>query len=63
MPDDLEGGKAQLKLKPAASAGKPATGTHTKGEIYMDSTEALFVCTAGDGTTVGTWKKVAMKLV
>ncbi|MDP9410200.1 MAG: hypothetical protein M3P70_06790 [Actinomycetota bacterium] len=63
MPDDLEGGKAQLKLKPAASAGKPTTGTHTKGEIYMDSTEALFVCTAGDGTTVGTWKKVAMKLV
>ncbi len=59
----FEGGKAQLMLKPAASAGKPTTGTHTKGEIYMDKAGALFVCTAGDGTTVGTWKKVNMKLV
>jgi hypothetical protein len=60
---EFEGGKAQLKLKPAASAGKPTTGTHTKGEVYMDSAGALFVCTAGDGTSVGTWKKVNMNLV
>ncbi len=59
----FEGGKAQLKLKPSASAGKPTSGTHTKGEIYMDKAGALFVCTAGDGTSVGTWKKVNMKLV
>ena len=59
----FEGGKAQLKLKPAGRAGKPTTGIHTKGEIYMDSAGALFVCTAVDGTTVGTWKKVTMKLV
>ncbi len=59
----FEGGKAQLMLKPGGSAGKPTTGTHTKGEIYMDKAGALFVCTAGDGTTVGTWKKVNMKLV
>ncbi len=59
----FEGGKAQLMLKPGNSAGKPTTGTHTKGEIYMDKAGALFVCTAGDGTTVGTWKRVSMKLV
>ncbi len=57
------GSTAQLMLVPGNSAGKPTTGTHTKGEIYMDSAGALFVCTAGDGTTVGTWKKVNMKLV
>jgi hypothetical protein len=57
----FEGGKAQLKLKPAASAGKPTTGTHEKGEIYMDSAGALFVCTGGG--TPGTWKKVNMKLI
>ena len=54
----FEGGKAQLKLKPSSTRGKPTTGTHTKGEIYMDSAGTLFVCTAGDGTTVGTWKRV-----
>ncbi len=59
----FEGGKAQLMLKPGGSAGKPTTGTHKKGEIYMDSAGALFVCTAGDGTTLGTWKKLTMKLV
>ena len=59
----FEGGKAQLMLKPAGTLGKPTTGTHTKGEIYMDKAGALFVCTAGDGTTVGTWKKVNMQLV
>ena len=57
----FEGGKAQLKLVPGASAGKPTTGTHTKGEIYMDSAGSLYVCTAGG--TSGTWKKVNMKLV
>ena len=54
----FEGGKAQLKLKPSSTRGKPTTGTHAKGEIYMDSAGTLFVCTAGDGTTVGTWKRV-----
>ncbi len=58
---EFVGGKAQLKLQPAGSAGKPTTGTHSKGEIYMDSAGALFVCTASG--TPGTWKKVNMKLV
>jgi hypothetical protein len=51
----FEGGKAQLKLLPKEAVGKPTTGEHTKGEIYMDSEATLFVCTA-DGTP-GTWKR------
>ena len=56
----FEGGKAQLKLKPAGNAGKPS-GSHSKGEIYMDSAGALFVCTKGG--TPGTWRKVSTTAV
>jgi hypothetical protein len=50
------GSRAQLLLVPKTTAGKPTTGAHTKGEISMDSTGALFVCTGGG--TPGTWRKV-----
>jgi hypothetical protein len=56
----LEGGKAQLRLVPKGTTGKP-TGAHTKGEIYMDSAAALFVCTKGG--TPGTWRKVTTTAV
>ena len=56
----FQGGKAQLRLEPGSSAGKPTTGEHQKGEIYMDSAGTLFVCTAGG--TPGTWYKVSMTL-
>ena len=50
------GGKAQLKLEPGATGtGKPTTGHHTKGELFMDSGGALFVCTANG--TPGTWRR------
>ncbi|MGH3145598.1 MAG: hypothetical protein ACRDTR_07325 [Rubrobacter sp.] len=53
----FEGGKAQLFLKPkGGAAGRPTTGSHLKGELYMDSEANLFVCTA-DGSP-GTWKLV-----
>jgi hypothetical protein len=52
----FEGGKAQLKIVPKGSVGKPTSGAHTKGEVYMDSAGALFVCMAGG--TPGTWRKV-----
>jgi hypothetical protein len=58
---EFAGGKAQLKLAPATTVGKPTTGAHTKGEIYMDSAGALFVCTRGG--TPGTWRKVNTTLV
>ncbi len=59
----FKGGKAQLRLLPGDSVGKPSTETHSQGEIYMALEGALWVCTAGDGTTVGTWKKVTMTTV
>jgi hypothetical protein len=52
----FKGGKAQFKLIPGASAGKPTKGAHTKGEIYMDSAAALFVCTVSGAP--GTWQKL-----
>jgi hypothetical protein len=52
----FEGGLAQLKLTPKGTAGKPTSGAHTKGEIYLDSAGTLFVCTANG--TPGTWRTV-----
>jgi hypothetical protein len=50
------GGKAPLRLMPANTAGAPTTGSHKKGEIYMDSKGALWVC-AADGAP-GTWQRI-----
>ena len=53
----FEGGKAQLRLEPAGvSAGRPISGAHTNGELYMDSAGKLFVCTVSG--TPGTWRRV-----
>jgi hypothetical protein len=51
---------APLQLVPAAGTGAPlpASGAHTKGEIYLDSLGTLLVCVT-DGTP-GTWTKVAV---
>jgi hypothetical protein len=57
----FEGGRAQLKFVPGSTAGKPTTGAHSKGEIYMDSAVTLFVCTAGG--TPGTWARINATLV
>ena len=51
----FDGGKAQLKLVPKGTTGRPTTGSHAKGEIYMDTAGALFVCTVGG--TPGTWRR------
>jgi len=52
----FDGGKAQLMLKPkGGTPGKPTSGEHTKGELFMDSEAALFVCTASG--TPGTWRR------
>jgi len=52
----FSGGRSQLRLVPKATAGKPTSGTHVKGEIYLDSKGAVFICVAGG--TPGTWRKV-----
>jgi hypothetical protein len=53
----LEGTTAQLHLVPGGSAGRPGSGAHKAGELYLDSAGALFVCIASG--TPGTWVKVA----
>jgi hypothetical protein len=52
----FNGGKAPLRLVPGGTAGRPTTGDHTKGELYMDSAATLFVCVA-DGNP-GSWRRV-----
>ncbi|HET6351671.1 MAG TPA: hypothetical protein VFG89_06045 [Coriobacteriia bacterium] len=48
-----EGGKAQLHLKPMATAGPPTTNAHQLGEIYVDAAGRIYSCTAAG--TPGTW--------
>ncbi|HXY46160.1 MAG TPA: hypothetical protein VEH29_18385 [Acidimicrobiales bacterium] len=55
----FQGGRAPLLLAPSSSAGAPTSGDHSKGEIYVDSDGAVFVCTVGDGSDVGTWQQLA----
>lgn len=55
----FQGGLAPLFLAPASSAGPPTSGNHSQGEFHVDSNGAVFVCTSGDGTGVGTWQQLA----
>lgn len=55
----FEGGLAAIRLMPAASGtGAPTTGAHQVGELYADSTGALYYCTVTG--TPGTWLPVAL---
>lgn len=57
----FKGGKSQLRLGPSGRTGRPRGGTHSKGEIYMDSNAALFVCVKGGSP--GRWRKVSTSAV
>jgi hypothetical protein len=52
------GGLAPILLEPASNSGRPRSGTHRRGELYVDSQGALFFCIA-DGTP-GTWCQVQL---
>jgi len=52
----FKGTGAQLSLVPGAGVGKPTSGVHIMGEIFMDSAASLFVCVAAGAP--GTWVKV-----
>jgi hypothetical protein len=52
----FQGTSAQLHLRPGTSVGRPTTGEHEKGEIFIDRDATLFVCVA-DGTP-GTWRRI-----
>jgi hypothetical protein len=60
----FDGGLAQLKLNPKGTAGKPTSGAHTKGEIYLDSAGTLFICVASStATAAAKWRKVTTTAV
>ena len=56
---ELAVAQAPLRLDPATTTLAPTTGTHKRGELFVDSQGSLFLCVA-DGTP-GTWKKVVLQ--
>jgi hypothetical protein len=58
----FKGGKAQLRLVPGSREGKPGGAhAHLRGEIYLGSKGALFVCV--NSGTPGKWRKVTTTAV
>jgi len=55
------GGQAQLHLTPSGRSGKPTSGAHDKGDLYLDSTGKLFICT--ESGTPGHWARVNVTAV
>jgi hypothetical protein len=53
-----EGGLAPLRLTPATVPGKPLSGDHSAGELYVDSNGALYFCVTGGKP--GIWKNVQL---
>jgi hypothetical protein len=51
-----KGKRAPLQLVPASVAGRPTSLHHSRGELIVDNTGALFLCTAPG--TPGDWVKV-----
>jgi hypothetical protein len=59
---EFSGASAPIRLDPATTAGAPTSGTHKRGELYVDSQGSLFLCVADSaGTSAGTWKKVVLQ--
>ncbi|MHA3701633.1 hypothetical protein ACXR2U_05570 [Jatrophihabitans sp. YIM 134969] len=53
-----KGGRAPLRLVPSKKTGKPTSGAHAIGELYVDQVGGLYLCTRAG--TPGTWKKVTV---
>jgi hypothetical protein len=53
-----EGGLAPLRLVPSTVGGKPTSGNHLVGELYVDSGGVLYFCVTSG--TPGTWKTVQL---
>jgi hypothetical protein len=51
-----EGGRAQLRLVPASTAGAPTGGAHDRGEVFVDSAGTFYQCVAAGRP--GTWRKL-----
>jgi hypothetical protein len=54
----FEGGLAALHLGLSGAPGAPTSGMHSAGEVYLDSTATLWVCVAGNGSSLGTWVRL-----
>jgi hypothetical protein len=55
----FSGGEAPIQLAPALTPGAPKTGTHHRGELYVDSRGELYLCTADSaGGNAGTWRHI-----
>jgi hypothetical protein len=54
----FSGGRAPLRLQPAATPGRPTTGNHQVGELFVDGKGDLFFC-KGSGMP-GTWFRVQL---
>ncbi|MCU1455655.1 MAG: hypothetical protein JWN46_3801 [Acidimicrobiales bacterium] len=52
------GKRAAINLIPASTTGKPTTGVHRRGDLVVDNTGSMFLCTASG--TPGTWVKVSV---
>jgi hypothetical protein len=53
------GGLAPIHLYPSRVPGSPTTGSHSGGELYVDSTNVLWYCIASG--TPGTWRRVVLQ--
>lgn len=51
----FSGTQAPLLLKPAAASGAP-TGTHSRGELFVDSLGSIYICVNNSPLT---WRKIA----
>jgi hypothetical protein len=54
----FSGGRAPLRLEPANTPGRPTTGNHQRGELFVDSNGDLFFCK--DSGTPGNWFQVQL---
>lgn len=43
-------------LAGAHNVGPPTSGRYKQGDAVMDKNGRFWLCTAGDGTAVGSWK-------
>jgi hypothetical protein len=54
---EFSGAGAPIRLDPATTPGAPSTGTHKRGELYVDSAGNLFLCVADSAGNAGTGRR------